>query len=234
MTSERRYPSSNAPANELIGKTVVNSYGWTVGKIIGFNVDAARNVSSIGVMLNDGGFVNSPIDRFSRDQNAVVLKNSWRTKAEDLTAQIAMMTKKITALTELKTDMDVPKNVCDELENRFAGEKSALLEDRRLLSDQLNARRDAITAQLNEIYEFITHTKINLHLGHIDQDAYQGSYLSGQLMIERLVAEREDIEYALNAVATNLSALPPEPLQSLPPSQPPVVPIKLQIREKDL
>jgi hypothetical protein len=234
MSSESRYPSSDYAANELIGKTVVNSYGWTVGKIIGFNVDATRAISSIGVMLNDGGFVNSPSDRFSRDQNAVILKNSWRVKAEDVTTQIAMMTKKITALTELKTDMDVPKNVCDDLENRFASEKSTLLEERRLLSDQLNDRRDAITAQLNEIYEFITHTKINLHLGHIDQDAYQGSYLSGQLMIERLIAEREDIEYALNAVATNLSALPPEPLKSLPPSQPSIAPIKLQLREKDL
>ena len=89
-------------------------------------------------------------------------------------------------------------------------------------------------AQLNEIYEFITHTKINLHLGHIDQDTYQGSYLSAQLMIERLISEREDIEYALNTVATNLSVMPPEPLKSLPPSQPVLVPIKLQIREKDL
>jgi len=101
------------------------------------------------------------------------------------------------------------------------------------LKDSLKERLSAIHAQLKEVYEFITYVKISYHIGDIDEETYQRSYIPFQLMIDKLLSEEDDIKFALNIVATNISTLPPEPLILLPSSEPQPMPIKLRIRTED-
>jgi hypothetical protein len=52
-------------------------------------------------------------------------------------------------------------------------------------------------------------------------------------MIDKLLSEEDDIKFALNIVTANISMLPPEPLISLPSSEPQLMPIKLRIRTEE-
>ena len=139
----------------------------------------------------------------------------------------------ISALNELKNDVEVSKNIYDTLQSGFEAEKKTILDRRRNLKDRLKERLSAIHAQLKEVYEFIAYVKISYHIGDIDEETYQHSYISFQLMIDKLLSEEDDIKFALNIVTTNISMLPPEPLISLPSSEPQLMPIKLRIRTEE-
>lgn len=218
---------------DLIGKNVVDSYGRRLGKIIGVSTDSLKHSSSFGIERNDGGFMKCDASEVILDQDLVKINSSWRLKAESLASEVALTIKKISALNELKNDVEVSKKVYDTLQSGFEAEKKALLDRRRGLKDRLKERLSAIHAQLKEVYEFITYVKISYHIGDIDEETYQRSYIPFQLMIDKLLSEEDDIKFALNIVTTNISTLPPEPLISLPSSEPQPMPIKLRIRTED-
>ncbi len=218
---------------DLIGKKVVDSYGTRIGKIIGFSTDSLKNISSFGIERNDGGFMKCDTTEVILDQDLVKINSSWRLKAESLASEVTLTIKKISALHELKNDVEVSKHIYDTLQSGFEAEKKTILDRRRNLKDRLKERLSAIHAQLKEVYEFIAYVKISYHIGDIDEETYQRSYISFQLMIDKLLSEEDDIKFALNIVATNISMLPPEPLISLPSSEPQLMPIKLRIRTEE-
>ena len=218
---------------DLIGKKVVDSYGNRIGKIIGFSTDSLKNISSFGIERNDGGFMKCDTTEVILDQDLVKINSSWRLKAESLASEVTLTIKKISALNELKNDVEVSKNIYDTLQSGFEAEKKTILDRRRNLKDRLKERLSAIHAQLKEVYEFIAYVKISYHIGDIDEETYQRSYIPFQLMIDKLLSEEDDIKFALNIVTTNISMLPPEPLISLPSSEPQLMPIKLRIRTEE-
>ncbi len=218
---------------DLIGKKVVDSYGKRIGKIIGFSTDSLKNISSFGIERNDGGFMKCDTTEVILDQDLVKINSSWRLKAESLASEVTLTIKKISALNELKNDVEVSKNIYDTLQSGFEAEKKTILDRRRNLKDRLKERLSAIHAQLKEVYEFIAYVKISYHIGDIDEETYQRSYIPFQLMIDKLLSEEDDIKFALNIVTTNISMLPPEPLISLPSSEPQLMPIKLRIRTEE-
>jgi len=218
---------------DLIGKKVVDSYGTRIGKIIGFSTDSLKNTSSFGIERNDGGFMKCDTTEVILDQDLVKINSSWRLKAESLASEVTLTIKKISALNELKNDVEVSKHIYDTLQSGFEAEKKTILDRRRNLKDRLKERLSAIHAQLKEVYEFIAYVKISYHIGDIDEETYQRSYIPFQLMIDKLLSEEDDIKFALNIVTTNISMLPPEPLISLPSSEPQLMPIKLRIRTEE-
>ncbi len=218
---------------DLIGKKVVDSYGKRIGKIIGFSTDSLKNISSFGIERNDGGFMKCDTTEVILDQDLVKINSSWRLKAESLASEVTLTIKKISALHELKNDVEVSKHIYDTLQSGFEAEKKTILDRRRNLKDRLKERLSAIHAQLKEVYEFIAYVKISYHIGDIDEETYQRSYISFQLMIDKLLSEEDDIKFALNIVTKNISMLPPEPLISLPSSEPQLMPIKLRIRTEE-
>ena len=218
---------------DLIGKKVVDSYGTRIGKIIGFSTDSLKNTSSFGIERNDGGFMKCDTTEVILDQDLVKINSSWRLKAESLASEVTLTIKKISALNELKNDVEVSKNIYDTLQSGFEAEKKTILDRRRNLKDRLKERMSAIHAQLKEVYEFIAYVKISYHIGDIDEETYQRSYIPFQLMIDKLLSEEDDIKFALNIVTANISMLPPEPLISLPSSEPQLMPIKLRIRTEE-
>lgn len=218
---------------DLIGKKVVDSYGKRIGKIIGFSTDSLKNISSFGIERNDGGFMKCDTTEVILDQDLVKINSSWRLKAESLANEVTLTIKKISALNELKNDVEVSKNIYDTLQSGFEAEKKTILDRRRNLKDRLKERLSAIHAQLKEVYEFIAYVKISYHIGDIDEETYQRSYIPFQLMIDKLLSEEDDIKFALNIVTANISMLPPEPLISLPSSEPQLMPIKLRIRTEE-
>lgn len=219
---------------ELIGKMVFDSYDKPIGKIIGFSPDSHEPISFFGIELNNGKFMKCECSKVYFDQDKVIINNSWKTQAEYLISDISYISKKISAINELKKNGEIPKKVYDKLKNKFENEKKILIERRRYLSDRLKERRELITSQFKEIYEFLTHVKISHYIGDVDGDMYQGSHIAFKLMINRLLSEEGEIKFALNGLANNLSTLPPEPVKSLPPSKPSQIPITLQISEANL
>ena len=224
---------TNTTSKELIGKPVVDAYSRTVGTVIATSSGSQNTIEFVGVELNTGEFTMLEAEKAHLDQDTLVIDGSWRTKAETLTNEVAVITRKISALDELKNDVEISEKVHEDMKKRFEDQKKILLEQRRSLSDQLKQRTEAIGIQQGQVYEFVANMKISYKLGEMDEETYKRSYAPFQLMTERFHKEEEDIKFAQDKLAGNLSTLPPEPLKTLPPSNPNFAnePIRLRITE---
>jgi len=217
VVSEHDY-ATNTFSNEHVGKTIIDSYGWTIGKIIGVSTDLQKNRFFL-IELNSGGLMTCEGSNVHFNQNAVIMNNSWRTKVESLTKGLTLIIKRISALDELEKDTEISE-VCDNLQKEFDNQKKVFLEKRRVLLDKLKDRMEVIIPQLKEIYKFDAEIKINYHLGAIGEETYQCSHMSLKLMSDRLLSEENDIKFSLSLLTTSLSTLPSEPLKVLSPSTP--------------
>lgn len=209
----------NTFSEEHFGKSIIDSYGWTIGKIIGVFKDSQKNKSFV-IELNSGGLMNCEESNVRFSQNIGVMNNSWRTKAESLTSELILISKKISVLDELKKNTEISEEQCDNIKKEFESQKKIFLEKRRVLLDKLKDRMEVINSQLEEIYMFDTETKISHRMGDIGEEVYQNSQKSIKLMIEKLLSEENDIKFSSNLLNTSLSTLPSEPIKVLPPSTP--------------
>ena len=227
--------SKNFDAKELVGKSIVDPYGWMMGKIIGVSGNSTDSNFFVGVDDGKSGFARYDYSDVRFVQNNVVLGDSWKTKMEDIANRVMLVTKKISALDELSKEPEFV-GVCEEMRSKSEDEKKRLLEERRCLGEQLKDRTKAVDYQLKEAYSFIASVKIDYALGTITEETYQRSNTPLHMMIDRLLSEKDDIKFALDGLSNNLSTLPPEPLKTLIPSapklsQPQISPIKLRISE---
>lgn len=232
---QKNQVSKNFDAKELVGKMVVDPYGWTMGRIVGVSGNSTESNFFIGVDDGKGGFVKYDCSDVRFVQNNVVIGDSWKVKMEDIANRVVLVTKKISALDELSREEEFA-GVCEEMRGKSEDEKKRLLEERRCLGEQLKDRTKMVDAQLKEVYSFIASVKIDYALGTITEETYQRSNAPLHMMIDRLLSEKDDIKFALDGLSNNLSTLPPEPLKSLTPStpkfsQPQISPIKLRISE---
>ena len=221
---------NNILVKETIGKTVVNAYGWTVGKVVGFSTDLQDSVLFLGIELPNNGFMRFEASKASYDQDVVVINNSWKSQVERLTNEITTIMKRISALDEFKEE--ISEKIHEDLQNKFENEKKVLLNRERNLSEKLKERLKEIEIQLNEILEFVVNVKISYRLGDINEEIYQCSNVPLQVIIDRLRFEVNDVKFALDKLSDKTSTLPPEPFKTLLPpitSQQLDGPIKLQI-----
>jgi hypothetical protein len=234
-TLQRTQVSRNLDSKELVGKMVVDPYGWTIGRIVGVTANSVDSGSYVGVEDGKGGFTRYDYSDVRFVQNNVVIGDSWKTKTEDLSSRVVLVTKKISALDELGKEMEFA-STCDEMRGKLENEKKGLLEERRCLGEQLKDRMKVIDSQLRATYGFMACVKIDYALGSITEETYQRSNAPLHMMLDRLLSEKDDIKFALDGLTNNLSALPPEPLKTLMPSTPKLSlqqpgPIKLRISE---
>jgi hypothetical protein len=230
---QRNQMSLKNDAAEFVGKMVVNPYGWTIGRVIGVSTNPANSSSLLGVDDGKGGFTKYDASKAHFVHDNVVIGDSWRTSIEALTTRVAQVTKKLAALDEIGKDAEY-SDICNTMRAKFEEEKTALLEERRSLAEQLKDRLKVVDTQLKETYEFAAYVKIDHITEAISEDVYQKSNAQLQLMIEKLLTEKDDIKMALDAISNNLSTLPPEPLKNLMPAKPSqqsTAPIRLRISE---
>jgi len=144
---------ANTTLKEVIGKPVVDAYGWTVGKVIAASSGSQNTIESLGVELITGEFTMFEAGKTHLDQDTLVVNGSWRTKAETLTSEVAVITRKSRRWTNSKMMFEISEKVHEDMKKRFEDQKQILLEQRRSLSDQLTQRTEAIGVQLGQVYE---------------------------------------------------------------------------------
>jgi len=166
------------------------------------------------------------------NQDVVIITSSWRSQIESLSNEKKTVLKRSLALEEFKEEM-TQKNY-EDFRTKFENERKSLTNREQQLLETLDRRLKEVETQLKEISEFIVNLKISWHMGDIDEDIYQHSNTSLQVISDRLHLEEDDLRFALNELSDKSSLSPPTHSQSLPISKPKQqvdVPIKLHLIE---
>ena len=117
----------NTIGKYYLGRKVVDSYGRTLGKIVGYYTKAKNSFPIIGLELARGVFKAVPSSHLIDEANVLVLDENWKTKAEELSQNLTLNMRKISALSKLYKSGEISQEAYENLGKDFERYESRIL-----------------------------------------------------------------------------------------------------------
>lgn len=189
--------------NQFIGKEITDIYKKNIGIMIGFSTNAKKEVTTIGIMLGNSGFVQYPINSFTIEDDTIRYNNPWKMEAENINIEYNALKRKIYALETLHNKGEVPEEVYNEMLKQFDSNKNDITERRHILLTTVKEKIEELNLHIKKITAFLTNIKIENIAGFMDDSAYGKANNSIQKLIKQFLIRREDLQYT----AENISKL---------------------------
>ncbi len=226
----------NMAGKYYLGRKVVDNYGRTLGKIVGYYTRDKNSPPLLGIELLEGDFKALPSTSTIDEANILVLDENWKTKAESLAQDITLIKRKIFALNKLYKNGEVSSDTYESLDKGFEAVDQDLKSRCESFLVRLGERSKALSVKLKDVAGYFVNVKLAHEIGEMDDEAYRVSGDALRDLINRLQAEQKDIEFAQESLQqTSAPLLKEEPLEKPPQIEPKAipseVPIVLRIRE---
>jgi hypothetical protein len=179
-----------------LGRKVVDSYGRTLGKVVGYYMKAKNSLPIVGLELTSGIFKAVPSSKLIDEANILVLDADWKKRAEDLTQNLTLNIRKTSALNRLYKSGEISSDAYESLTKDFDVEIQDLKTQHKGLLDKLGERSTILNAKLKEVENYFVNIKVAHELGEMDDEAYRISRDALHDLINRLQAEHKDIAVA--------------------------------------
>jgi len=195
---------------KFLGKPISNSRGETLGRLVGLITNTKNEVVSATVELVDGEFVTYPGNQVKVENDSISLVPKWRVECEELKNEVRVVTRRVQALDELFAQGDVQKEIYSELRDQHMRAIEEFKQTRDSLVKELSAKFEDLKREARELENLLANNKMQHSSGEIDDISYNISTETIRSGIERILAERKEIEDYMSYLA-NFEATPPKP-----------------------
>jgi len=200
---------SSVAGKYYLGRKVVDNYGRTLGKVVGYHNGEKGAPPLLGVEKLEGDFNIYPSTQLIDEANILVLDENWRTKAEALSEGLGLSARKLSALEKLYKAGEINSDAYENLGKDFDSTLQDLKTRRVSLIEKLSERSKMVSVRLKEVEDYFVNVKVAHELGEVDDEAYRVSRDALHDLINRLQTEQKDIK----AAEENLQ---PQPVAAIP------------------
>ena len=212
---------------KLVNRPVKDTYGRYVGFVVGFSVDTAGDLKSVGVDEGNGEFNEYPSDRVVSTAEGFVVIPGWKVDCDALGKEVDGVRRRAKALQELSREGEIPGTLYDEMMSKYSDEASKIQQSYKSLAEGMVVRIGELEGQKESLERFLVDLKVQFRAGEVDEAAYKVSSESCQAMLKKNAQEREELSKMLKFATEPLSTAgqnPPsqrqEPKQPQPKDQP--------------
>ncbi len=177
-----------------VGKVLRDKYGRQVGRIVSLAVSPDGQVNEVFVELENGDLFRQSVDQLSVEGDNVTLLSPTKLKADVLCNQIPLIWRKGQALSDLFNKKTIPPDMYDELHKDFEDALDQLKADAQITMNSVDKQTVKCDQQARELNSALVHLEIEREIGKINDDAYQAAIKIIQEDLERIRAEKSDLE----------------------------------------
>jgi len=213
---------------KYLGRTIEDSMGRPLGKLVGLTADIKDEVNAIQVAHSDGEVATHPINFIRVLSDRLVLLPNWRVEADDLRRERDIITRRKQALDLLLKDGDITQSEYDHQQSEYEIVGNEVKEKCETLVETLKQVECKLDQQISDLQGALTNNKMLYSSSEIDQDTYQTVTESIRSGLEIARKERNDIDNMCDQLNTNQPAedqknivvAPEEAVHSTPPQTP--------------
>jgi len=198
---------------KYLGKPVVDSYGRSMGRIVGLVADVKNEVGQVEIELGNGDFFNCPSYQVSFKGNEATYIYQWKIDADHVAKELDLAMRRLRALDDLFRIGEIPKDIYDDFRKQHESAVSQLKERRQTLVNGLKDRIGRLNLQIRELQTFLASLKMQHTTGDLEDGIYKEASSSIEAGLSRTFSEKEDIE----AVVDDLLALDRKPPETKSP-----------------
>ena len=188
-----RLSQENVKGKYYLGRKVVDNYGGSIGKVVGYYSKAKNSSLIVGLELTNGIFKAIQSSQLIDEANVFVLDENWKTKADELTQNLILNNRKVSALDKLHNSGEISSEACENLRKDYDEAIYDIKERRTAFLESLNDRSKILESKLKEIENYFVNIKVAHELGEMDDEAYRISRDALHDLLNRLQAELRDV-----------------------------------------
>jgi len=188
-------------AKDLLGRSISDHYGATVGRIVGISTDVKNRVTSIEVELGNGQFLNCAPSQIIVNEKGITLLDEWKLEADSLKIEFDLAVRRMKALSDLHRQGDIQPEIYEDFRRNHDLDLKELEARREALTKKLASISARLDQQIRELETFLANNKMQLASGEIDPQAYKIATDSIEKGLNRAFSAKRDIEEILRDAA---------------------------------
>ena len=186
-------------ARNLLMKSVKDVYGKEVGQVVCLISNNKGEVTEIK-LIGSKNFTSLPSKYFKLENDQLLLLSKWYIDSEELIKEYTQLLRRFSALEELHSKGEISKETYKEFYNMLLKQYEELKRARSSILEELSKSLEEITNTIKELDMAMTVIKIQRSLKEIGEDVFRSLSLVIQTSMNRALAERRDIEQAIQRV----------------------------------
>lgn len=198
--------SPELEAKALLGKSISDVYGRSLGRIIGVNRNQFGEMEGLEVESPGGNVIDIPSKSIMLTPKMVTATPEWKVDAHELTGEIATVKRRVVALEGLRDKGDVDREIYEELlEAQRSGYLSKVKQTEALVG-ALRAKLERTNNQLTSLTKHLVNAKLDYQSGEIDEASMKLAVGSIEPSLKPLIAEKNDLSSTLKTLEDLLPA----------------------------
>lgn len=215
---------------KYLGRTIEDSMGRPIGKLVGISADIKDAVTDIQVAQSNGEVNHYSIEFVRLNEGHPILLQTWRVEAEDLRREHAIIKRRNQALDLLLKDGDIDQLEYNQQRNTFEDLNKEINQKRDSVVDTLKNFEEKLDQQIRDLQSALTNNKMLYTASEIDEETYHAVTESIRAGLEIARKERKDLDNTreyLQAI-DSLETPHPEPFPAPANPVPDIVVIKMR------
>jgi len=184
----------------FIGRTVKDSYGKSLGRLVGVTSDIKGCVDSISVELGHGEFENFPTRQVSTNGVTLIVHQEWSVEADELTKELDLLRRRDHALDELYSSGDIEEAAYKRLKEEYRKAREDLLNRAEATIKKLADRSQRLDEQTKLIQSIMANNKMQYTSGEIGEEEYCLANEAIQEGLNRFSSERKNIDDKISSL----------------------------------
>jgi hypothetical protein len=189
--------SSELETKALLGHSVIDTYGRSLGKVIGIERNAFGELESVQVEATGGQIVIAKARQIALTPRNVTLTPEWKLESEEIISELSTLRKRVSALESLKETKDIDNEIYAELVDSQKAGYLEKVKTAEALATSMKTRLSEVTDSISSLTRYLVNAKLDHKSGELDDESLKLAQGSIEPTLRPLIAEKADLSGSL-------------------------------------
>jgi hypothetical protein len=192
--------TSELETKALLGHSVFDTYGRSLGRVIGIERNAFGELESVQVEAPGGQIAIAKARQIALTPKSITLTPEWKLESEDIISELSLLWKRISALESLKETNEIDYEIYSELvESQRAGYLDKV-KNAEALASSMKRRLSEVTDNISSLTRYLVNAKLDHKSGDLDDESLKLAQGSIEPTLRPLIAEKTDLSGSLKTL----------------------------------
>ena len=186
---------------EIIGKSVKDMYGTSMGKIIGTITDIDGSIQTVGVDCGSRGLQQIPFEQLVTQGEIVIFIPKWRLESQRLLREKGLTLRRLKALMDIVSENDEMKDDAAIINDKYKSQLVTFEETEKQINVKLDTRLCELDEQMKAVKMLVFDAKVQFKSSEISESMFESVKTHTTDLIERITHENAEISNVQRRVA---------------------------------
>ena len=192
--------TSELETKALLGHSVIDTYGRTLGRVIGIERNAFGELESVQVEAAGGQIAIAKARQIALTPKNITLTPEWKLESEDIISELSLLRKRISALESLKETKEIDSEIYVELVDSQKAGYLEKVKTAEALAASMKRRLSEVTDNISSLTRYLVNAKLDHKSGDLDDESLKIAQGSIEPTLHPLIAEKADLSVSLKTL----------------------------------